>query len=107
MFHVLMPAEVRINDDAEAFGNGLVNPSSTAPLSGFTGIPPGSWSTVSFKFLSGLLNQPKFLPIRQCPITIEIELVNQLRDPVVAVNSASSNDQYKYASSSWQSKMLK
>jgi hypothetical protein len=101
-FHILMPAEVRQNDDAEAFGNGLVNPANTAPLSGFTGIPPGSWSTVSFKFLSGLLNQPKFLPIRQCPITIEIELVNQLTDPVITARAGGATDQIKYASSSWQ-----
>ena len=102
MIHVLMPAEVRANHDAEGFGNGLVNPSSASTLAGFTGIPPGSWSTVSFKFLSGLLNQDKFLPIRQCPITIEIELVNQATDPVIALRSASTNDQIKYASSAWQ-----
>ena len=39
------------------------------------GIPGGSRKYVSFKPLSGLFNQEKFLPLRFCPITIELELV--------------------------------
>ena len=37
-----------------------------------------------FKPLSGILNQPKMIPLRYCPITIELELVNNMTDVVIA-----------------------
>ena len=94
MFHILQPPEVRRNDDAEGFGNGLPSNNQLAILretdstaipfqNNYQGIAPGSWSTVSLRFLSGIFNQDKFLPIRYCPITIELELVNQLTDPII------------------------
>ena len=39
-----------------------------------------------FKPLSGLLNQPKYLPLRYMPLTIEFELVNNNLDPIVDPN---------------------
>ncbi len=53
------------------------------------GIKPGGYQTVSFKPLSGLFSQPKFLPIRYAPITIEFELVNNALDPIVEPNNTS------------------
>ena len=49
----------------------------------FTGIFYDQSQTVLFKPLLGILNQPKYLPIRYCPITIEIELVNDMREPIL------------------------
>ena len=37
-----------------------------------------------FKPLSGSLNQPKYLPIRYCPLTIELELVNNSNDLIIS-----------------------
>ena len=102
LFHTLQPYEVRQNDDIEGFGNGLYAPATNSTDLN-SGIPGGSSTTVGFKFLSGLLNQDKFLPIRYCPITIELELVNQFTDSVIALNAESGVTQYKdNVSSTWQ-----
>ena len=42
----------------------------------FVGVAGGDTRTVSFSLLSGILSQPKFLPLRYCPLTIELELCN-------------------------------
>jgi len=39
----------------------------------FSGISQGQSQRVLFKPLLGILNQPKFLPIRYMPLTIELE----------------------------------
>lgn len=39
--------------------------------------------TVLFKPLSGLFNQTKYLPIRYCQLQIELEIVNDLTDPII------------------------
>ena len=113
MFHVMTPQHVRQNDDIEGFGNGLPpTDQATIDLEGrgttgfpnnYRGIAGGSSSTVSFRFLSGLFNQDKFLPIRYCPITIELELVNQLTDPIVTAWSSSPARVFKSdVSDTWQ-----
>ena len=48
---------------------------------------------VLFKPMLGLFNQEKLIPLRYCPIQIELELVNNLLDAVVMRNA--------YASGSW------
>ena len=45
---------------------------------------------VLFKPLFGLLNQEELIPLRYCPIHIELELVNNLLDAVVMRNAYSS-----------------
>ena len=89
MFHTLQPREVRENDDLEGFGNGLYAPASISTDIN-SGIDGATTVTVSFKFLSGLLNQETFLPIR--PITIDLELVNQFSDSVIVMNSSSPTE---------------
>ena len=42
---------------------------------------------VSTKLCSGLLNQPKWLPLRYAPITIELELVNQPTDVCITARA--------------------
>ena len=37
-----------------------------------------------FRLLSGVLNQPKYLPIRYMPMTIELLLVDDFADAVVS-----------------------
>ena len=122
MFHVMTPPLTRQNDDIEGFGNGLescnkkaiVNESDTAGtafINNYNGIAPkGGYDTVSLRFLSGIFNQDKFLPIRYCPITIELELVNQNTDPVIVPWTNSPNIIFKTkVSTNWsiQNVMLK
>jgi hypothetical protein len=48
----------------------------------FRGIPARQSQRVLFKPLSGILSQSKFLPIRYMPLTIELELVNTMAEPI-------------------------
>jgi hypothetical protein len=86
MFQNFKSADVRENEDIEGFGYRWDN------VDGYTvdtlpGIGPNSSQVVSFKLLSGILNQPKFLPIRYSPLTIELELVNSKLDPILPPGS--------------------
>jgi len=84
MFHVLTSANNRKMDSIEGFGQTWDDESTYSAVSSATALPAaslvsigaGKKKTVSLKLLSGILNQPKYLPIRYCPITLELELVN-------------------------------
>ena len=85
MFEVLTSVHNRDNDDIENFGYradtvapGVAHTTSTLP-----GIKGGSYQTIGFKLCSGILNQPKMLPLKYMPLTIEMELVNDANDPIV------------------------
>ena len=103
MVHILHSEAQRSNDDIEGFGyrwddlsNGGVAQTSSLP-----GVDGDSHIRVSFKPLCGLFSQPKWLPIRYCPITIELELVNQSTDAVVAP-VAGTNFLATNTSTDWQ-----
>jgi len=86
MFHILQNIETRFNDDIEGFGarwDGLQALDDKYP-----GIPGGTSRVVMFKLLSGIFNQDKFLPIRYMPITIEMELVSNIEDPIMYPSDA-------------------
>lgn len=87
LFSILTSPDSRANVNAEAFGQHWdiredVNSGYTADS--FPGILQGQSQTVLFKPLSGLFNQNKMIPLRYCPITIELELVNDATEPVVS-----------------------
>ena len=87
LFSMLTSPDSRANVNAEAFGQHWdiredVNSGYTADS--FPGILQGQSQTVLFKPLSGLFNQNKMIPLRYCPITIELELVNDATEPVVS-----------------------
>ena len=99
MFHSFQSPQVASNDYTEGFLankytlNENIYPGSGGVLIGTqqvavagnvgTAIPgAGGYMTVSFRPLSGLINQDKFLPIRYCPITLEFEVVNNMSDCV-------------------------
>ena len=102
MFNILQSKHVRDNEDIEGFGyrydsdygNGLIeNPLPKKDngdikrqdfLIDFSTIDANGTRTVSFSPLSGVLSQGKLLPLRHCPITIELELVNNLYEPIVS-----------------------
>ena len=86
MFEVLTSVHNRDNDDIENFGYradtvapGVAHTASTLP--GIKGA--GGYQTIGFKLCSGILNQPKMLPLKYMPLTIELELVNDANDPIV------------------------
>jgi len=79
--------DARDNEDVEGFGYRYDNAENLAlaagTLASLPGIAGGSSRRVSFKPLSGLLSQAKWLPIRYAPIQIELELVNGATDAIV------------------------
>lgn len=92
LFSILSPKDYRINEDMEGFGktydHGLPNPITTNMTSvTYTGINPSKAQTVLFTPLSGLLKQKKFIPLRYAPITIELELVDNMTDPIIKVGT--------------------
>ena len=106
MFDILRARHVRENEDAEGFEYRFDQPEFQSILSNgsdqpdyitypggsmktlgetWSSVPAGEAKTVSFKPLSGLLSCGKLLPIRYCPITIELELVSSSNDPIMSV----------------------
>ena len=90
MFEVLTSLHNRDNDDIENFGYRADSkqPNETHTVDTLPGIKGGSYQTVGFKLCSGILNQPKMLPLKYMPLTIELELVNDATDPIVPPSDA-------------------
>ena len=88
MMSFFVAPESRTNDATEEFGH-MWHPddwhNGSLRALNYPGIGSGSRLTVLLKPLSGLLNQNKMLPIRYCPITIELELVDTPSEPVLSV----------------------
>ena len=89
MFSALIARESNTNNLAESFGYTTTEARDLNSTATFAGIPPGQMQTVMFKPLSGLLNQPKYLPLRYMPLTLEFELVNNPLDPIVDPTTSS------------------
>ena len=89
MMQFFVAKESRANDAAEDFGEYHDKHDATDDTAEFSGIIGGQGIQVLFKPLSGLLNQNKMLPIRYAPITIELELVDSMADPIYSTFKAS------------------
>ena len=72
MFNVLQSSSVRTNDEIEA----VPRWDAGAPES----LAVSKSRRFGMKLCSGLLNQTKMLPIRYCPLELELELVNAVDD---------------------------
>ena len=104
VFDVLQSENVRNNEDVEGFGiradGGFGNQLINAPLdldtteltalSQYVSVMGNGSKAISFSLLSGILNQGKMLPLKYCPITIELEIVNNFYDPIIS--GALAND---------------
>ena len=104
LFSILTAKDSRDNDAVEGFGKRWdhindLDADTVYNEHNFSGIREGQAQTVLFKPLSGLLNQPKYLPIRYCPITIELELVTNETDPIVGHAGAFTDEN---TSTNWQ-----
>jgi hypothetical protein len=110
MMHILTSRSNRDNDDIEGFGERWDDDSYTSwDTTNFGGLPEGSFKTVSFKPLFGILNQPKYIPLSWCPMQMEFEVVNGAEDPIVSPGTgAGANDfqSYKYHPFNGKYKML-
>ena len=91
MFKLLKAKDTVVNDEAEAFGNSW-DKYMTLDTTTLSGIVGGQSQTVLFKPCSGLFNQPKMLPIRYMPITIELEIVHDNTEPVISVTTNGQNN---------------
>ena len=93
MFTILNAKDANINERAEAFGQQFDNHYGLAfDRTTVSGIAPGEAQTVLFKPCSGLFNQPKMLPIRYMPITIELELVHDNTEPIVSATTVGQDN---------------
>ena len=85
MFHMMKPAEARLNDFTEGFGI-VAESSITIDHNKLDAAPPiaaGDFVTVGFTPFVGLFRQSKYLPIRYCPIQLELEIVNLSNEAVI------------------------
>ena len=92
MFTILNAKDANINERAEAFGQQFDNHQTVFDRNNVTGIAPGQAQTVLFKPCSGLFNQPKMLPIRYMPITVELELVHDNTEPIVSATTVGQDN---------------
>ena len=85
----LKPTEEKTNDDIEGFMYRVDNLTSVDANTAF-GIAGGQHIPVSMKILSGVLNQPKFLPLRYMSggLSFEFELVSDATDPLISADGA-------------------
>lgn len=94
MLHVLQSEDKRKNDMVESGGDehldfvGDLTEANTNQ--GFAGA--GASRVYSMRLMSGILNQPKYLPLRFAPLSFEIELVNNATDPVVVAGTIAGVD---------------
>ena len=88
LFHILQSNHSRFNDAGEEFGyNGDIS-----QLNGVALLPGSATSqTVMFKPLCGLFAQTKYLPLRFCPIEIELELAD-VDEPIVKGSDSTTDD---------------
>ena len=82
MFSTFQTTDVRHNDDIEGMVSYKDTLGHTHTYLGLEILAAGQKITMGMKLCSGILNQDKMLPIRYCPLEIELELVNHPSDSV-------------------------
>ncbi len=90
MMNIMTSRYNRDNDDIGGFGYRYddENTYGTTTTTTYSGVAASGNRVLSFKPLSGLFKQNKWLPIRYMPITIELELVNSATDCLVLTADA-------------------
>ena len=97
----------RENYEVEGFGRSWdhitdMKPTEYYKASNFSGVLYNQSQTVLFKPLLGIFNQPKYLPIRYSPLTIEIELVNDMLEPIAPQGNPASEFSVYNTRNMWQ-----
>jgi hypothetical protein len=84
MMSLMYSDERRDNDDIEGFGQRIKDPDQgVLDAAVYTGVFGNNKRVVGFKLLAGIFEQTKYLPLRYCPIVIELELVNSKYEPII------------------------
>ena len=103
MLHILTSTNNRDNDDVEGFGDRWDDERVYFKNSEYiTGLPPNESRAVTFKPLFGIMNQPKYIPLSWCPLTLEFE-VDSSNNPVVSGGVSYNNN----VSTSWKIKDIR
>ena len=128
MFDTLRARHVRENEDCEGFDdrfdqpdyqeifsfNEVLDPARATQTGAVMGNVQAYYKsvlelqtrTVSFRPLSGLINCGKLIPLQYAPLVIELELVNNITDPIMSVNDVAcaiySTGSSKNNSQNWQ-----
>ncbi len=86
MFSIFGTTESRINDFSEGFNNYWEHCVDTNGLTEnhLKGIPRNQLQTALFRPLSGIFRQRQYIHLRYMPLTIELYLVYNNSDPLVA-----------------------
>ena len=99
MLHILTSEQNRNNDDIEGFGYRWDSANAwggvtqrNVSTANYPGIQANSSKTVTFKPLSCLFNQPKFIPLMRCPSTLEFEIVGSETDCVITPGPAGGTE---------------
>ena len=104
MLHILKSKEIRKNDFSEAFGEELTFLDDIMGLDTpqrFSGIPGAQAQNVLFKPIFGLLNQPKYLPLKKMGgLSIELELNDNYLDAIINPDVELVADRYNTANTS-------
>ena len=101
LMKMLTAKDKRVNDDAEAFGQSW-DKYSTLNVDTLPGIIGGQSQTVLMTLCSGLLSQPKMLPIRNMPITIELEVDSNVQNPILTYLPGGGGTNFDAANTSEQ-----
>ena len=80
---MMKPKETRLNDGSEGFG---LNVQLQA------GDVAGNEKAVCFTPMSDLSSQEKYLPIRSCPLQVELELVTNANDSFAPGGTLTTSD---------------
>ena len=91
-----MSKGARDNDDAQSFGyrcDDDLNTRRAVPASGYIGPAYDAYTipgfrrkmVVGFKPMLGLFNQFKYIPLKACPLVLELELVSIFTDCVIII----------------------
>jgi hypothetical protein len=98
MFDILSPAATRYNTKVEGFGYNWINGETDMTDPNLIhGIAVRQ--TVCFKPLCGILMQTKFIPLRFCPLEIELELTNADDGLITTAGGLTGTEETKFAGS--------
>ena len=102
LFTTVINKNSKVNIDAEGFGLTPFDYTTAETVANFPGIVGGQSQTITFTPLSGILSQPKYLPLRYAPLTFELELVSDNTLPFVINNGGGGVFNTANTSNSWK-----
>ena len=100
LMKILTPTDSLVNDSAQGFGRDW-NHLTSLTENTLPGIPQGQNQTVMMKLCSGLFSQEKMLPIKNMPISIELEVDSESTNPIMSYITTSGTFTSTNTSVNW------